>query len=57
MGRSQRVDQKKNSLRRESDREETVKDKAQLSDIGPTACIHTHNHVEHFGKLTKWLTG
>lgn len=57
MGRSQRVDQKKNSLRRESDREETVKDKAQLSDVGPTACIHTHNHVEHFGKLTKWLTG
>lgn len=57
MGRSQRVEQKKNPLRGESDREETVKEKAQLSGVGPTACIHTCNHVEYFGKLTKYLTG
>lgn len=54
--RSQRVDQKKNPWRGESDEEEKVKDKAKLSDAGPSVCIHTSSHVEHFGRLTKWLT-
>lgn len=37
--------------------EEQVTEKGQPRDTGPPACVYTSNHAEHFGKLTKWLTG
>lgn len=43
-------------MRGENDKEEKIKDKAQLHEVGPSACIHISTHVEQFGKVTKWLT-
>ena len=56
MGRSYRVDWKRNPWREESDEDEKVKEKAQLNDAAPSGCIHTSSHVEHFDRLSKWLT-
>lgn len=56
MSRSYRVDRKRNPWREESDEDEKVKEKAQLNDAGPSGCIHTSSHVEHFDRLSKWLT-
>lgn len=57
MGRSYRVDQKRNPWREESEKDEKVKEKAQLNDAAPSGCIHTSSHIEHFDRLSKWLTG